>query len=152
MMRIHSAGGTTLVEAIVAIAVLAGAVVALAGLSHLAVRVATLARERSIAAIYSLQKMEALGRDVRTLATSAGESLESDVPGFIEYLDRNGAVTTGEGGAFVRRWSVRPLPADARLLAIQVDVAPCRRMPGASLCGDVAAHVRFATIRSRLAW
>ena len=152
MMRIHSAGGTTLVEAIVAIAVLAEAVVALAGLSHMAVRVAMLARERSIAAIYSLQKMEALARDVRTLATSAGDSLESDVPGFIEYLDRNGAITSGEGRAFVRRWSIRPLPADAGLLAIQVDVAPCRRTPAADLCGDVASHVRLATVRSRLAW
>jgi hypothetical protein len=152
MKLLSSASGTTLVEAIVAIGILAGAVTSLAGLSHMAIRSAMLARERSMAAIYSLQKMEALCRDARSLAASPGDSLADDTPGFIEYLDPRGTVTAGASGAFVRRWSVTPMPSDASLLAIQVEVAPCRRLSPAARCGDAAARVRLASVRSRLAW
>ena len=152
MKLLSSASGTTLVEALVAIGLLAGAVTSLAGLSHVAIRSAMLSRERSMAAVYSLQKMEALCRDVRSLTPSPGDSLAHDTPGFIEYLDSRGTVTTGGSRAFVRRWSVMPTPSDANLLAIQVEVAPCRRLSGAAHCGDAAARVRLASIRSRLAW
>ncbi len=147
-----STSGTTLVEAVVAIGLLAGAVTSLAGLSHMAIRSATLSRERSMAAIYSLQKMEALCRDVRSLAASPGDSLANDMPGFIEYLDPRGTVTAGAGRAFVRRWSVTAMPSDANLLAIQVQVEPCRHALAGGRCGDVAGRVRLASIRSRLAW
>jgi hypothetical protein len=152
MGRGHSERGTTLVEAVVAIGLLAGAVVVLAGLSHLAVRSATLARERSLAGIQAVQKMEALCRDVRSLSTSPGDALDSDSPGFVEYLDARGNVTAGEGAMFVRRWSVTAMTPDADLLAIQVDAAVCRGKPGLSRCADAATHVRLAGVRSRLAW
>ena len=152
-MKVRSStSGTTLVEAVVAIGILTGAVTSLAGLSHMAIRSAMLARERSMAAIYSLQKMEALCRDVRSLATSPGDSLANDTPGFIEYLDPRGTVTASGSQAFVRRWSVTPVAFDANLLAIQVEVAPCRRLSAAARCGDAAARVRLASVRSRLAW
>ena len=109
MRVLSSASGTTLVEAVVAIGILAGAVTSLAGLSHMAIRSAMLARERSMAAIYSLQKMEALCRDVRSLAASPGDSLANDTPGFIEYLDPRGTVTASGSQ------SVRPaLVCDSR--------------------------------------
>lgn len=136
-----------------AIGILAGAVSTLAGLSTMAIRAATLARERSMAAIYSVQKMEDLCRDVRALSISPGDALSSDTPGFIELLDARGRAGRGADGAvFVRRWSITPSSADANLLAIQVVVAPCRRPPGAARCGDSAAEVRLASVRSRLAW
>jgi len=149
----HPERGTTLLEAIIAIGILAGAVVSLAGLSSMAIRTNALARERTLATVYSLQKLEELCRDVRRLPTSPGDTLESDTPGFIEYLDRDGHVVGATAGVvFVRRWSVTALPADANLLAIQVEAAPCRRAPGASRCGDTTAGARLASIRSRLAW
>lgn len=152
MKLLSSASGTTLVEALVAIGLLAGAVTSLAGLSHVAIRSATLSRERSMAAVYSVQKMEALCRDVRSLATSPGDSLAHDTPGFIEYLDPHGTVTTAGSRAFVRRWSVMPTPSDANLLAIQVEVEPCRHTLAEGGCGDAVARVRLASVRSRLAW
>jgi Tfp pilus assembly protein PilV len=149
----HPERGTTLLEAVIAIGILAGAVVSLAGLSSMAIRTSTLARERTLAAVYSLQKLEELCRDVRRLSTSPGDALESDTTGFIEYLDRHGHVVGATGGVvFVRRWSVTAMSADANLLAIQVDVAPCRKAPGANRCGDTTARARLASIRSRLAW
>jgi len=149
----HPERGTTLLEAVIAIGILAGAVVSLAGLSTLAIRTNTLARERTLATVYSLQKLEELCRDARRLSTSPGDALESDTPGFIDYLDRHGAVVGAAAGVvFVRRWSVTEMPADANLLAIQVESAPCRKAPGANRCGDTAAGARLASIRSRLAW
>jgi type II secretory pathway pseudopilin PulG len=149
----HPERGTTLLEAVIAIGLLAGAVASLAGLSSMAIRTNTLARERTLATVYSLQKLEELCRDARRLSTSPGNALESDTPGFIDYLDRHGAVVGATAGVvFVRRWSVIALPADANLLAIQVESAPCRKTPGASRCGDTTADSRLASIRSRLAW
>ena len=145
--------GTTLVEAIVAIGILAGAVVALAGLSSVAIRNAAIARERSMATIMALQKMEALCRDVSSTAASPANAWSVDTPGHLEYLDARGNVTGGgPGRAYVRRWSVAPLPSDANLLAVQVEVAPCRAMPGGTRCGDAVSHARVASIRSRVAW
>ena len=146
--------GTTLVEAIIAIGILAGAVVALAGLSSLAVRTSALARERSVATLLALQKMEAVCRD------AASSRLHPPTPGLSTRpaiwstlrLTRESARRPRAGGTYVRRWSVTPLPSDANLLAVQVAVAPCRTLPGAIRCGDVGARVRLASIRSRVAW
>jgi len=153
MQRNHPERGTTLIEAVIAIGILAGAVVSLAGLSSMAIRTNTLARERSLATVYSLQKLEELCRDARRLSTSPGDALESDTPGFIEYLDRHGHVVGATAGVvFVRRWAVAEMSADANLLVIQVEVAPCRTARGANRCGDATARARLASIRSRLAW
>jgi type II secretory pathway pseudopilin PulG len=145
--------GTTLVEAVIAIGILAGAVVALAGLSSLAVRTSALARERSVTTLLALQKMESVCRDVAAVPVSPANAWAVDTPGYLEYLDSHGnSLAGGSGGTYVRRWSVTPLPSDANLLAIQVAVSPCRTLPGASRCGDSGARVRLASIRSRIAW
>ena len=145
--------GTTLVEAIIAIGILAGAVVALAGLSSLAVRSAALARERSVAAMLALQKMESVCREVAAVPASPADAWAVDTPGYLEYLDSHGNPLAGRsGGTYVRRWSVTPLPSDANLLAVQVAVSPCRALAGAGRCGDAGARVRLASIRSRVAW
>jgi type II secretory pathway pseudopilin PulG len=153
MTRPTADRGTTLVEAVVAIGILAGAVVALAGLAALAVGTAARARERSTAAIVAFQKMEAICRDVAASPISPADAWAVDTAGFVEHLDASGEnVAPGSGGVFVRRWSVTPLPSDGNLLAIQVDVAPCRSPPGSSRCGDTTAHAHLASVRSRLAW
>jgi type II secretory pathway pseudopilin PulG len=153
MIDVNTARGTTLVEAVIAIGILAGAVVALAGLASVAIRQAAIARERSVATVLALQKMESVSRDVAAAPTSPADAWAVDTPGYVEYLDSRGNPLAGRGGGtFVRRWSVAPLPSSANLLAIQVAVAPCRTMPGASRCGDAGARVRLASIRSSVAW
>jgi hypothetical protein len=145
--------GTTLVEAIVAIGILAGAVVALAGLASIATRTSTLARERSVAAILAVQKIEAVCQNVAAATESPANAWAVDTADHVEYLDPHGNLAGGgEGIAYIRRWSVAPLPSDANLLAVQVAVAPCRTLPDAVPCGDSAARVRLASIRSRAAW
>jgi len=153
MAKLRTEDGTTLVEAIVAIGILAGAVVALAGLASVATRISAMARERSLATVLALQKLEALSRDVSALATSHASAWAADTPGFVEFLDARGNIVGGRGGgAYVRRWSVAPLASDANLLAIQVLVAACRTPPGAAHCGEATSRARLAVIRSRTAW
>ena len=152
MINMREAAGTTLVEAIIAIGLLAGAVVSMAGLSSLAIRNASIARERSMATLLALQKMEALCRDAAALAPTAPNAWDVDTPGHVEYLDEYGRPLAGRRGVYVRRWAVAPLPADANLLAIDVDVAVCRTRPGSANCGDAVSHARLAGVRSRLAW
>ena len=153
MISLRIDRGTTLVEAIIAIGILAGAVVVLAGLASVAVRTSALARERSVATLLALQKMEAVCVDIATSPPSPANAWAVDTPGYIEYLDQYGNLLGGRaGGVYVRRWSVTPLPSDANLLAIQVAVAPCRTPPGAARCGDAGARVRLASVRSRVAW
>ena len=153
MAKRRTDDGTTLVEAIVAIGILAGAVVAMAGLASMATRASAMARERSLATVLALQKMENLSRNASSLATSSASAWAADTPGFVEYLDERGNVAGGRGGAaYVRRWSVAPLAADANLLASQIDGAACRTPPGAARCGDAASRARLAGIRPRTAW
>ena len=148
----QSQRGTTLVEAVVAIALLAGSVVLLAGLSHMAVRSVTMARERTLAAVFAVLKLEALCRDVRGLGTSPGDTLAQDTAGFVEYLDARGNVASAGPAPFVRRWSVSAMTSDATLLAITVDAAACRVAQGTGRCGDTATRVRLLGVRSRIAW
>jgi type II secretory pathway pseudopilin PulG len=153
MFSLHANRGTTLVEAVVAIGILAGAVAALAGLSSVAVRTSSLARERSVATLLALQKMEAVCQNVASTAVSPVNAWAVDTPGYVEYLDAQGNLLAGSGGGtYVRRWSVAPLPANESLLAVQVEVAPCRKAPGEAHCGDSAARVRLASVRSRTEW
>jgi hypothetical protein len=153
MIGIRTERGTTLVEAVIAIGILTGGVVAMAGLSSLAVRSAALARERSISTILAAEKMEALCRNAAAVPLSPADAWSVDTPGFVEYLDAYGSPVAGPGEhVYVRRWSTAPLPADPTLLAIQVDVAPCRMPSGAARCGDAMAHARLASVRSRAAW
>ncbi|MFO7692046.1 MAG: hypothetical protein R6V57_03060 [Vicinamibacterales bacterium] len=145
--------GTTLVEALIAIGILAGAVVALAGLSSVAVRSSASARERSVATLLALQKLETVCLDGATSPPSPANAWAIDTPGYIEYLDQYGNRLAGPAaGVYVRRWSITPLPSDANLLAVQVAVAPCRTPSGAVRCGDSGARVRLASIRSSVAW
>ena len=152
MSTLRSEEGTTLIEAVVAIGILAGAVVALAGLSSVATRNSAAARERSMATTLAYQKMEVLCRDVSAAAASPANAWAVDTPGYVEHLDRHGNLAGGRSSAaYVRRWSITPLPSDGSLLAIQVGVAPCRTVTGSAGRSDVLSHVRLASIRSRAA-
>jgi hypothetical protein len=144
--------GTTLVEAIIAVGLLAGAVVGLAALSSVAVRQVALANERTMAMVLARQKLEALCREAPALGPSAENAWSVDSPGHVEYLDAHGRPIGARRGVYVRRWAVAPLAADANLLAIQVAVAVCRPRPGAAGCGDAVSQARLAGARSRLAW
>jgi hypothetical protein len=68
------------------------------------------------------------------LSISPEGTLEADVPGYVDYLARDGrVVATRQGALYVRRWAIAPLPlAPADGLMVQACVRPLR----AVLAGD----------------
>ena len=151
MRRQDGRAGTSLIEALIAIGVLTGAVMLLASLTALAVRTSTRARERTLAAFLAVQKLESLAAAARDLPLSPPGALVSDVPGCVDFADAFGRRSESAAGAvFVRRWSITAVGGDADLLAITVEAAPCRRRFLAPACGDADARVRLTTVRSRL--
>jgi hypothetical protein len=136
---LFSSRGLTLVEVVVATGVL---VTVLAGLAQLlAVTSRRLADvgQTAVADAAAGQKLEGLltapwtvdaaGAPVSSpaLETSPAGSLQNDTADYVDYLDEHGALAAGadaaRGGAYVRRWSVRPTtPVDPDTLALEVCV------------------------------
>ena len=140
-------------EAIVAVGLLATAAVALASLSSIAIRANSLARERTLAALYTSQKLEALSHRPAALVPSPSDTLTRDADGFVEHLDGGGRhAAPRDGFLFVRRWQVTALPQDPELVRITVEVTPCRRSGPGGACRDASARVQLSTVRSRLVW
>ncbi|MEK6631573.1 MAG: hypothetical protein AABY89_12640 [Acidobacteriota bacterium] len=157
MTRCQAQDGTTLIEAMIAIGLLATAAVSLAALTSIAIRSSTSARDRSVSTVLALQKMEQLTRRPAALAASPFDAVWRDVAGFFEYVDAAGRATTlppaGGRRVYVRRWAVVPFPLDANLLALSVSVGCCRHDGGSGdSCHDPATMATLATIRSRTAW
>jgi len=134
--------GFSLVETLVASAILITGIVSLAQLVVVSSRARAAAGARSLAALLVVDKIERLralpwtvddaGAPVSApeLGVSPADALERDVPGYVDAP-----------GGWPRRWSVQPLPSDpADTLVVQVRVVT----PG-------GADVRMATVRTRRA-
>jgi hypothetical protein len=120
------------------------AVVGLASLFVLATRATSGARTMTYAAILAQEKMEqlralvwgfdALGQPLSDpgLSPSPGGALASNTSSYCDFLDANGR-RLGEGAtpppntAFVRRWSIDPVPTSPdNAVVIQIVVIPLR--------------------------
>ena len=147
--------GFTLMEVLVAMALLC--VAALGGIQLVAVATGMMSRARvhSLATGLAASRMEQLrglrfefddgglrvtdaATDVSAeppapggagLAVSSGATLDGNVPGYVDFLDRNGAWTgngtaPAAGTAFVRRWAIEAVDPAGDLLVLQVLVRP----------------------------
>jgi len=133
--------GISVLDAMVAAAILAVGLVSLSQLMLVAARVARDAEQLTSASTLAGQKLEELRgfaffdtsdgvvSDER-LAPSPADALERDTPGYVDYVDLHGNLL-GAGAdmnaAFVRRWSVTPVPekpADAVVIQVRVVPAP----------------------------
>lgn len=130
--------GFSLVETLIATALLAGALVTLAQFVSAATQSGAAARTRLHTALMAEQKMEQL----RALPYSALALL----PPAVDYLDAQGngqcaAATNACGDAvYVRQWSSRPASFSAGVLIIQVEVG---------LVGKGHGSTTFLTARAR---
>lgn len=152
---LRSEGGFSLMETMVATMLLASALVTTAQLLVIATRANSNAQRQTYSSTLAQEKMEQLrglawgfdelGLPVNDftsnltvdpavavggvgLTPSPGDSLASNMTGYVDYLDRAGASLGGgadppAGTAFVRRWSVEPLPTNPNnTLILQVMV------------------------------
>jgi type II secretory pathway pseudopilin PulG len=107
--------GFSLIEALIATALVIVVVVSLARLFVISAGVVGTARAVSTAVLLAQQKLEEL-RAQPVLAASPTGTLSADTPGFADYLDVRGA-------RFTRRWSVEAIP-EGGVLVLQVVVSP----------------------------
>jgi type II secretory pathway pseudopilin PulG len=113
--------GFSLVEALIATSLLAGAIVTLAQLVGAAAHSGSAARARAATTWMAEQKMEQL----RALPWAAIAAARDE----IDYLDESGNVRCPRENApcgeavYVRRWSATPMRFSAGILFIEVDVS-----------------------------
>jgi prepilin-type N-terminal cleavage/methylation domain-containing protein len=147
--------GFSLVEVLVAMALLAVMVTGLAAVIVLAVRVGAGAEEQTMAATLAAQKLEELRSSLGgTVPTPAG-SLQTDVPGYVEWLDHQGqpiGASLNPSAVYVRRWVVGPLPgtSDNGLLQVLVSsVVRDRSVAGGAVRRRHANEALLATFIGR---
>ena len=181
-----SEGGFSLIETMVATLLLASALVTTAQLLVIATRANTNAQRQTFTATLAQEKMEQLrglswGFDEMGLPVSdftsnltvdppvanggvglqpsPGDALATNMAGYFDFLDRNGALIPIGGTeppantAFVRRWSVEPLPTNPNnTLILQVLVFNVRDRlnngTGAVLTG-VRDEARLISVKTR---
>jgi prepilin-type N-terminal cleavage/methylation domain-containing protein len=141
----HSARGFSLVETLVATAILT---TALAGLAHLlvaATRANQVARADTMATLLAMQRLEELlARPWSATAQDEGQ----------ELLDAAGRHIGGEGAparppAYVRQWSARPTPVGTELLALTVMVTRRHDSVGQADAGRRDGAVMLFTLQRR---
>jgi len=126
------AAGFSLIEVLVATAIVAVAVASLAQLFIVSARTGRIAHATTTTVLLAQQKMEELRADATGSHPSPSAALSANTEGYFEYLDRIGVPVGGASFAppgnavYVRRWGVEPLEggsggaADAIVLKVLV--------------------------------
>jgi type II secretory pathway pseudopilin PulG len=146
----HDAG-FSLLETLIAAVIVATGVAALAQLATLCVQSNARARQTTVATVIAHQKVEELFADAAAagLPASPAGTLDRNVDGYCEFVDTTGrALGRGPappaGSAYVRRWSIDPVPGSpSQTSIVQVLVLDLRRglaagsiVPGLRLAGS----------------
>jgi len=152
--------GFTLLETLIATAILVTALAGIAQLFGLAVRTTRESGSHSVALLAAQAKLETL-RSLELAYGSAGErltdpaleaspsrSLLEDTADYVEALDATGAVVAAEDGetAFIRRWAITPIDHEEPQAAV---IEVCVFRSPADGLTPASAEACLATIRSR---
>jgi len=128
--------GFTVVEAVVALGVIAAGVATMAALAARTTEIVLRARQRTIAAHLADAALTDLA--ARHVAPSAADCLLRDIAGCVEHRDAAGARATGPSGGYAVRWHAAGVPGSpvpAALLTVcavpDADRGPALRPPGA---------------------
>ncbi len=149
--------GTSLIEVLVATAIVVTAVSTLASLTSLALRMVGAGRERTLAVVAAQSRLEDLQSSLTPPPASPADTLDRDVPGWSERIDPFGRVAGRDpsfaGTVFVRRWHVEAVAGVPGLLALRVRAGPCApdRAPGGS-CAALRNGVTVSGLRSEAVW
>jgi type II secretory pathway pseudopilin PulG len=130
------AAGFSVVEAVVALGIIAAGVATMAGLAARTTETVLRARQRSVATHLADATLTELA--ARGVAASAADCLLRDIAGCVVYHDAAGAVAAGPGGGYAVRWHAAAVPGSpvpATLLTVcavpDADRRPSVRPPGA---------------------
>lgn len=146
--------GFTLLEALIASIVLAGALVTLAHVVSIGVEQSTAMRRTMAAQVLAQSKLEELralpwrfadGARVSSaaLAPSPAQSLTSDMAGWVDTLDRFGAPAGArQPQTHRRRWSIATWATDPDTLILQVCVFPSSEHAVAAMADACVAAIR----------
>ena len=123
--------GFSLVETLIATALMAGTLVSLAQFIGAAAQSGTAARTRALSALMAAQKME-------EIRVASWDDMAVASPTGVEYLDVSGHARCPDAdmpcgdAAFVRRWSFTPAPFSAGVIIFEVDVRPVGKGHGSA--------------------
>lgn len=157
---LRPAGGFTLLETVVATAILVTALTGMAQLFLVGVRLTRTSGSQGAALVGAQSKLEALRSlamaygpawEIVTdpaLAESPPAALQEDTAGYVDALDAGGRTVDDDDAAvaFVRRWAITPID-HLEPAALAIEVCVFRAPAGAARLA--AAEVCLATIRSR---
>jgi len=125
---LHVPAGFSLIEVLVATAIITVGVASLAQLFGAAANANRLAATTSTTLLLAEQKMEQL-RSETGLSASPPGALSVDTAGYVDYLDQSGvplgtdSMTVPAGTAYICRWSIEPLPSSpVNTIVLQVSV------------------------------
>ena len=164
--RIGRERGFTLIEALVGTAMMIVAVLSIARLTVISMRVNQDANAISLGVMLGQQKLEELrsltwSDDRFAVPPSPARSLQRNTQGFCDFLDARGQpIATGTsppaGTAYVRRWAIDALPANPNdTVVLQVLVMRARDRGSADSDQADEAHrrypgeVRLVTVKTR---
>jgi Prokaryotic N-terminal methylation motif len=148
--------GFSLVEALVAMALLGGALTVLASLFAMTARANVEARRVTMASLLARDRLEQLRAPLTVLNASPLDALDRNCIGFADFLDRFGR-PVGEGvlmpdsAVYIRRWAVRPAGVAAGAPVI-LEVVVAERRAAGSLPADMSRYsgaVRLTTVTRR---
>ena len=155
MSNREAANGFTLLEALIASALLAGALVTLASLVSAGLAQSASMRRTIAAVVLAQSKLEELralpwrfaadGSRISSaaLAPSPPASLSTDAMGWVEPLDRFGAnPSPGRPQTYRRRWSIAPWQTDPDTLVLQVCVFASSEAAVAGVAEACVAAIR----------
>lgn len=136
------ADGFSLVELLVALALIVVVTASAAQLALFAAKAVSQSRTRTIAGQLATERIEQLRSELSLTASPSG-TLSSNVSGYVDFLDRHGRplTETTAGPVFVRRWRVSVSPQSANVLVLQVAVLVLagRAVDAAPAFGDMWA-------------
>lgn len=151
-MRCRDSRGFSLLETIVALGLLAGAVTGLISLFTLSARATLLSRHASIATTLASAKLEELRGSI-ALTASPANALSVNTVGFCDLLNEHGGrlggcTTTADRAPYIRRWSIEPQAGIVAVTALRVVVTWRTEVAPAVWAGVHVDDVQLATLRA----
>jgi type II secretory pathway pseudopilin PulG len=133
------ASGFSLVEALVALALVAGVSAMLPPALAVAARLQRDSAIETEAALIAASRLESLKADVAAGRAGAGGSLDAAHDGWHARIDRDGTIVPAGRAAYECRWRVTPAPAAAGAWMVSVRVVPA---VGARLAVTISTAVQ----------